>query len=245
VGARGRARSAAAGWPSTRSGMRQSPARYCISVATSSSPLGPFVDRHGRPFVATPTLRAPSTRSRSSTRPPARRGCIWKSEGVVGSMPTRLWAAAAGQAPARLGVRQHAPRAPPHRRCPGRGTSSRTRRWCGTAARTGCSTRPTSGVLAATAPRTPSAPRRWGRAAARRPRPSCRTRARSSSRAGGSAIVDASGRLRLAYHWWNAPYTNYPTYSTCAPAGTCTTQGQRRMSVTVMRLTSTGHLALG
>lgn len=65
------------------------------------------------------------------------------------------------------------------------------------------------------------------------------------SRAGGSAIVDAGRRLRLAHQYWNASYTNYPTCSTCSRAGTCTTPGQRRMAVVPMRLAPTGHLVLG
>jgi hypothetical protein len=57
---------------------------------------------------------------------------------------------------------------------------------------------------------------------------------------GPSAFVDRNGFLQLAYHWWNAPYTDYPAYPQCQQAGTCTTQGQRRMAVERVTLTTTG-----
>lgn len=74
-----------------------------------------------------------------------------------------------------------------------------------------------------------------GRSAAARPGRRSRTTpllpntSTQLSRSGGSAIVDAAGRLRLAYQFWNAPYTNYPAY------GTCTTPGERRMALIPMR----------
>ncbi len=51
---------------------------------------------------------------------------------------------------------------------------------------------------------------------------------------GASAFHDAAGTLRLAYHWWNAPYTSYPAYPACETTKTCQSQGQRRMSVTAV-----------
>jgi hypothetical protein len=47
----------------------------------------------------------------------------------------------------------------------------------------------------------------------------------------GNQLGGGGGRLRLDYHWWNAPYTDYPPFPGCLPSN-CQNQGQRRMSVT-------------
>ncbi len=47
----------------------------------------------------------------------------------------------------------------------------------------------------------------------------------------GSLFVDAAGRLRVAYHAWNAPYTSYPTNPNCDGANLCASQGQRFLHV--------------
>lgn len=44
----------------------------------------------------------------------------------------------------------------------------------------------------------------------------------------------------LAHHWWNGPYTDYPAYPACQTTGTCTTQGQRRMTVEQVQSTPAG-----
>ncbi len=55
---------------------------------------------------------------------------------------------------------------------------------------------------------------------------------------GTSAFVDTDGRLRLAFHYWTYPYTDYPTNPGCdgtdplTGAPLCASQGQRRMGVT-------------
>ena len=49
---------------------------------------------------------------------------------------------------------------------------------------------------------------------------------------GATAFHDAAGQLRLAYHYWNAPYTSYPAYPACESTKTCESQGQRRMAIT-------------
>jgi hypothetical protein len=49
---------------------------------------------------------------------------------------------------------------------------------------------------------------------------------------GATAFHDTAGTLRLAYHYWNAPYTSYPAYPACEATATCQSQGQRRMAVT-------------
>ena len=55
---------------------------------------------------------------------------------------------------------------------------------------------------------------------------------------GTSAFVDTDGRLRLAFHYWTYPYTDYPTNPGCDGLDPndhvplCASQGQRRMGVT-------------
>jgi hypothetical protein len=48
---------------------------------------------------------------------------------------------------------------------------------------------------------------------------------------GASAFLEADGRLKLAYHYWQAPYVGYPTDPNCDGGGRCTSQGQRRMAI--------------
>ena len=65
------------------------PNRHCISVATSSSPRGPFVDSTRRPIVC-------SSDPGGSIDPQiivdrGRAYLIWKNAGVKGSTPTRIW----------------------------------------------------------------------------------------------------------------------------------------------------------
>ena len=224
--------------------VRMSPARYCISVATSSSPLGPFVDRSTRPFVCD-TDPAGSIDPAPYVDPTTGKAyLVWKSEGVVGSTPTRIWS----------------------RQLNTSGTGwayGSTRRellrtalpWEGNVIENPSMVRYAGAYwLFYSANEWRSAHYRVGIAKCSSPIGPCR-RSRTTpllpntstqlSRAGGSAIVDAGGRLRLAYQFWNAPYTNYPAYSTCSRAGTCATQGQRRMAVVPMRVLSTGHLAVG
>lgn len=66
--------------------------RHCISVATATSPLGPFVDRSTRPLVC-------SSDPMGSIDPTVytSRGVpylIWKNEGVPHRAPTRVWSRA-------------------------------------------------------------------------------------------------------------------------------------------------------
>jgi hypothetical protein len=48
---------------------------------------------------------------------------------------------------------------------------------------------------------------------------------------GGSLFVDASGRVRLAYHAWNAPFTAYPSDPNCDAPGLCASEGQRFLHI--------------
>lgn len=64
------------------------------------------------------------------------------------------------------------------------------------------------------------------------------------SQGGASAFLDAGGVLRLAYHYWNPGYTDYPTNPNCDGNGYCASQGQRRMALTEVRTEAWG-LAIG
>jgi hypothetical protein len=44
----------------------------------------------------------------------------------------------------------------------------------------------------------------------------------------------------MAYHHWTAPYVGYPTNPNCDGGNKCTSQGQRRMSLTELRLGGSG-----
>jgi beta-xylosidase len=224
--------------------VRMSPARYCISLATSSSPLGPFVDRTTRPFVCDSDPAGSIDPAPYVDPLTGKAYLVWKSEGVVGAMPTRLWSRqlnTSGTGWAYGSTRRELLRT--------------ALRWEGNVIENPSMVRYAGSYwLFYSANEWRSGHYRVGIAKCSSPLGPCR-RSRTTpllantsaqlGRAGGSAIVDAGGRLRLAYQYWNAPYTNYPAYSTCSRAGTCTTQGQRRMAVVPMRVSATGHLAVG
>ena len=65
---------------------------------------------------------------------------------------------------------------------------------------------------------------------------------------GADSFIDADGRLRLAYHAWNAPHTDYPPHPACgSPSypGGCTGNGQRFLRLTTLYVDGTGRLAVG
>jgi hypothetical protein len=61
---------------------------------------------------------------------------------------------------------------------------------------------------------------------------------------GPAAFVTADNRLMLGYHYWLAPHVGYPTNPNCDGNGTCTSQGQRRLSIDEVITTNTGGLAV-
>lgn len=218
------------------------PGRQCISVATAPSPLGPFVDTSSGP------LQCDVDPGGSIDPTPYRDGggnlwLVWKSEGIVGSTPTRIWSRALTAAGTSF--------------APGSGPNELLR----TAV-------PWEGNVIENPSMVAWAGRLWlfysgnewasasygmGAATCASPAGPC-TRTSSSpllhsfggqwGPGGGAGFVDGAGRLRLAYHWWNAPYTSYPAYPACATAGTCATQGQRRLGITGVELLPDGTLTL-
>ncbi len=71
--------------------VRQSPPRFCLSVATATSALGPFTDNSTRP-LSCDLDPAGSLDPQPFVDPATGQAWLtWKSEGVPGHLPTRLW----------------------------------------------------------------------------------------------------------------------------------------------------------
>jgi beta-xylosidase len=220
-----------------------SPERYCISVATASSPLGPFTDSSTGPFVCDSDPKGsidPDPFVDPDTGTPY---LLWKSEGVPGSLPTRIWAQqldASGTAFAPGSARRELLRTSQ----PWEGdvveNPSMVRHggqlylfysaneWASSAYATGYAV--CESVL--------------GPCTKPRGTPLLASSGDRLGPGGPSAFVDAAGRLQLAHHWWNAPYTSYPAFPQCQSSGTCRSQGQRRMAVTELRV-GAGGLEVG
>ncbi len=212
--------------------------RFCLSVATASNPLGPFTDSSSGPLWCDSDPNG-SIDPQPFVDADGVPYLLWKSEGVPGSVPTRLWsrqldAAGTGFAPGTAPVEilrttqaweGSVIENPSMVRHQGRlflfysGNEHRSASYATGYAECAspvgpCTKSPTNPVLA--------------------------SRDGKLGPGGPSAFVANDGQLLLAYHWWNAPYTDYPAYPQCQQTGTCATQGQRRMSVEPVRLTSTG-----
>jgi hypothetical protein len=217
----------------------KSPVKHCISVATSSSPEGPFTDRTERPLSCdadTPGDIDPFPFIDPATGTPY---LLWASEGPGGNPPTKLWS------------RQLTPDGLAF--APGSAMRELTR-----------TTLPWEGKMienpamihyAGTYFLLYSANDWWtdryaiGFAVCDTPLGPCRktqghpllgNHGDKLGPGGPAAFVDTAGRLRMAYHHWTAPYVGYPTDPNCDGNGQCTSQGQRRMSVTELRLGPAG-----
>jgi len=203
--------------------------RFCISVAVATDPLGPFQDNSSAPLVcdADPNGSIDPQPFVDSDGTPY---LVWKSEGVPGSAPTRIWtrrldAAGTGFAPGSAATllietdqswEGDVVENPAMVRHDGRlvlfysGNEHRSGDYAiGYAECAGalgpCTKNPNNPVLA--------------------------SRGDRLGPGGPAPFVDTSGRLMLAFHYWNAPYTNYPAYPECQRQGSCTTQGQRRLGI--------------
>ena len=213
---------------------QQHPERFCISRATSSSPEGPFRDDSTGPLVCDADPKGSIDPSPFVDPETGTGYLVWKSEGVPGSQPTKIWVReltadgtdfAPGSTQRELLRTSQAwegnlIESPSMVRHDGQlYLFYSANEW--TSADYALSYATCSSVLGpCTKPRqTPlltSAGDRLGPGAP-------------------SAFVDAAGRLQLAYHYWNAPFTNYPAFPECERNGSCTTQGQRRMGVAQLR----------
>ncbi len=218
---------------------REHPERFCISRATGSSPKGPFRDDSAGPLVCDADPKG-SIDPAPFVDPVTGTGyLVWKSEGVPGSQPTKIWireltadgtAFAPGSEQTEL---LHTNQA-----------------WEGNVIESPSLVRHDGQLyLFYSANEWTSADYALSYAVCdsvvgpcRKPR-ATPLLASTGDRLGPgapSAFVDAAGALQLAYHYWNAPFTNYPAFPECERNNSCTTQGQRRMGVAQLRGTGGG-----
>ena len=197
------------------------PWKQCISVATSSSPLGPFTDSSRGPIVCSSDPHG-SIDPDVFVDPHGRPFLIWKNEGVPGCCPTRIWSrqlSMTGTAFAPGSVARNL--LTTHERWEGQlieGPSMvayggrlylfySANSWNSTAYATGyafCA----SALGPCSRPHPVSTP--------------LLTSGHGLNGPGGpSGFVDASGHLRLAYAAWNAPYHDYQPYPACQGLATC------------------------
>lgn len=218
--------------------------RFCISVATASNPLGPFTDNTTGPLVcdADPNGSIDPQPFVDADGTPY---LLWKSEGVPGSKPTKIWirqldrsgtSFAAGSTPRELAATAHS--------------------WEGSVIENPSMVRHQGQLfLFYSANEHLSARYAIGYAPcdsvfgpchhAWRSEPLLASSGNRLGPGGPAAFVDLQGRLRMAYHWWNAPYTSYPSDPGCdgidpkTGGEYCVSQGQRRMSVAALSVS--GH----
>jgi hypothetical protein len=213
---------------------REHPERFCISRATASSPKGPFTDDSTGPLVCDADPKG-SIDPAPFVDPETGIGyLVWKSEGVPGSQPTKIW------------IRQLT--ADGTAFAPGSQQTELLRTsqaWEGNVIESPSLVRHDGQLyLFYSANEWTSADYALSYAVCdsvfgpcRKPRPTPLLGSTGDRLGPGapSAFVDAGGDLQLAYHYWNAPFTNYPAYPQCQRDNSCTTQGQRRMGVAELR----------
>ncbi len=201
------------------------PGRRCISVASASSPAGPFVDNNPGPLVCDSDPGGsidPQPFIDSNGQP----YLLWKSAGVPGSAPTKIKSRALsgdglsfapGSSPVAI-LETGLP-------------------WDGNSIENPSMIKH-GGVywLIYSGNEWESANYRMGQAACAGPLGPCgrtsdspliQNTATEWSPGGGTLFTDTSGRLRIIYQVWNAPYTSYPTNPNCDRANLCASQGQR------------------
>ena len=212
--------------------------RFCISVATADGPLGPFVDTTTGPLVCDADPNG-SIDPQPFVDVDGSAWLLWKSEGIPGVAPTRLWSRrlaaagttfAPGSAPVELlrtsqGWEGDVIENPAMVRHQGRLLLF----YSGNEHRSGDYAVGWATCASVGGPCTKSAAN-----------PVLASRGDRLGPGGPAPFVDAAGELRLAYHHWNAPHTSYPAFPDCEQQGTCTTQGQRRMAVDHVQVTADG-----
>jgi len=218
--------------------VRQSPPRFCLSVATATSALGPFTDNSTRP-LSCDLDPAGSLDPQPFVDPATGQAWLtWKSEGVPGHLPTRLWSQKL-DATGRLATGS-TPKELLRTALPWEGNvieSPSMVRWAGSywlfySGNEWASSHYAIGYARCSSP---AGPCRRGSAT-----PLLASTSTRLGPGGETAFVDLTGRLRLAHHYWNAPYTHYPSYPQCQQTATCTTQGQRRLAVETLIPRGTG-----
>jgi hypothetical protein len=203
---------------------------YCIGLATSNSPIGPFVNQGSGPLWC--DLDKGGSRDAEPFRNVDGKLYLhWKSEGIPGNQPTKLWARelssdgrsfAPGSAPTELLRTAQA--------WEGNVIENPSMvAWNGAWWLFYSGNEWRSGAYAMGYARCASA---LGPCTRVENGPVLRNFGYHLGPGGGSAFVDGWGRLMLAYHWWNAPYTDYPSNPNCDGNGMCTSQGQRWLGIT-------------
>ncbi|MCA1719892.1 MAG: glycoside hydrolase family 43 protein [Actinobacteria bacterium] len=219
---------------------RITPARFCISVATSGSALGPFTDRTTGPLVCG-TDPAGAIDPAPFVDPATGRAWLtWKTEGVPGRAPSRLWSRQLNPAGTGFaaGSTNHA-------------LLATALSWEGNLIENPSMIRWNGALwLFYSANEWRSGNYATGYAKCSSPAGPCKRATltpfmrRTSTQLGqgaASAFLGLDGRLRLAYQYWNAPYTDYPAYPDCLRTS-CTNKGQRRMAIATLGIASDGHL---
>lgn len=219
--------------------VRNSPERFCISVATSPRPLGPFLDRRHRPIVCSKDPRGSIDPQLFADR--GRLYLLWKNAGVKGVRPTRIFERRLAASGTRFAHRSRphllleTQRAwegnvvenPAMVRFHGRlylfysGNSWESRRYA-------------VGYATCRSPHGPCV-------RPKRPGPLLASGGRVAGPGGGSPFADRSGRLRLAYAAWEAGRpVGYPRTAACRR----TVRGcnQRRLHVASLRVGTHGRL---
>jgi Glycosyl hydrolases family 43 len=214
--------------------------RRCISMATAASPAGPFTDASATPFQCD-LDPAGSIDPEPFTDIDGTTYLLWKSAGVVGSTPTRLWSR-------RLSAdgRSFAPFSAPNLLLatdPGSSVDGIPQEdtWEGHGIENPSMVHHGGSYwLIYSGNEWRSGDYRMGQARCAGPAGPC-TRSSTTpllantetelGRGGGSIFTDGDGRLHLIDHFWNAPFTDYPPFPDCERSGACTTQGQRRQEV--------------
>ena len=220
------------------------PDRHCISVATSSSPKGPFTDNTTAPLVC--DGRSPGSFDPSPFVDPATgaKYLLWTSEGPGTGInpPLKLWARQLND----TGLAWAAGSSP-------REVLRETGGWEFPVVENPSMVRHNGRLYLFY-----SGNNWWtdkyavGYAVCDSPLGPCHKRGQIMTSnglrqgpGGASAFTEADGRLKLAYHYWTAPYVGYPTDPNCDGGGKCTSQGQRRMAIAEVSDLGDGRLRIG
>ncbi len=211
--------------------------RRCISMATAASPAGPFTDDSDAPFQCDADPDG-SIDPKPFIDTDGSAYLLWKSAGIPGSTPTRLWSR-------RLSPdgRSFAFLSSPHLLLatnPGTFINGIPQEdtWEGHGIENPSMAHQSGSYwLAYSANEWRSGDYRTGQARCDGPMGPCFRSASAPllpntgselGRGGASMFVDRSGQLRMINHSWNAPYTDYPADPNCDSAGLCASHGQRR-----------------
>jgi beta-xylosidase len=215
------------------------PRKMCVSLAFATSPLGPFVDRSTQPLVCPSDQGAidPDIYKDRAGNP----YLTWKSEGVPGSEPTRIWTRRLNRTATAFDPG-----------APAVNLLTTEQAWEGNVIENPSMVRAGGRIyLFYSANRYTTARYATGYATCATPMGPCRRAADGpllatggsvSGPGGPAAFVDASGRLRVAYAAWDRGRVGYPAGTGCRAS----TQGcnQRRLHVATLTELADGRLAV-